>query len=263
MTVRPAWSLDLGAGVRLAGLGGPIHRIDPGPMFGPVPRLLWSRAVGDELDAGDRIAFASQALLIETPHARLLVDPGPAGAGAPGAGRVDLILATSLRRWTVGVLTTEPVPAELAVVPVVAQAAEWAVAQRDNPRVDAAYDVVGLAGVVAAGRARSEDGDAAVVPGVEVLVAGGPSAGHQAVLVRGSDGRTFAWLGDLLMRPWQANPRWITAWDDLPLDSVRVKGELFARAVAEDWIVVCPRDPDAAPGRLVPDRDRYRFAGLA
>ena len=46
----------------------------------------------------------------------------------------------------------------------------------------------------------------------------------------------MAFLGDLFMRPWAANPRWVTAFDDFPLDSVVRKAELFAQAVDEDWI---------------------------
>ena len=46
----------------------------------------------------------------------------------------------------------------------------------------------------------------------------------------GRGGTTLAFFGDLGMRPWSANPRWVTSFDDFPLDSVEVKGELFARA---------------------------------
>ena len=54
----------------------------------------------------------------------------------------------------------------------------------------------------------------------------------------GPGARSLAFFGDLCMRPWSANPRWVTAFDDFPLDSVEVKGELFRRAVEDDWIVV-------------------------
>ena len=90
---------------------------------------------------------------------------------------------------------------------------------------------------------------------------GGHSTGHQAVIVRGGGdgGRTLAFLGDLLMRPWAANPRWVTSFDDFPLASVRRKAELFAQAVDEDWIVVLSHEPQHPVGRLVRDRDRFRY----
>ena len=61
------------------------------------------------------------------------------------------------------------------------------------------------------------------------------------------------------MRPWSANPRWVTAFDDFPLDSVEVKSQLFARAADEGWLVALSHEPVHPVGRLVPDRDRWRY----
>jgi glyoxylase-like metal-dependent hydrolase (beta-lactamase superfamily II) len=99
------------------------------------------------------------------------------------------------------------------------------------------------------------------MPEVTVVPTGGHSSGHQAVIVRGTgDGaRTLAFFGDLLMRPWAANPRWVTAFDDFPLDSVAQKGELFTQAAEEDWIIVLSHEARTPIGRLERDRDRFRF----
>ena len=97
------------------------------------------------------------------------------------------------------------------------------------------------------------------MPGVTVVPTGGHSAGHQAVVVRAPGTAPLAFLGDLAMRPWSANPRWVTAFDDFPLDSVLVKGSLFAQAAAEDWTIVLSHEAVTPIGRLVPDRDRFRF----
>ena len=56
-----------------------------------------------------------------------------------------------------------------------------------------------------------------------------------------------------------ANPRWVTAFDDFPLDSVSQKVELFARAVDEDWLIVLSHESEQPVGRLQRDRDRFRF----
>ncbi len=61
------------------------------------------------------------------------------------------------------------------------------------------------------------------------------------------------------MRPWSANPRWVTGFDDFPLDSVARKAELFRQCVDEDWTIVLSHEPRTPIGRLEPDRDRYRF----
>jgi glyoxylase-like metal-dependent hydrolase (beta-lactamase superfamily II) len=93
---------------------------------------------------------------------------------------------------------------------------------------------------------------------VSVFATGGHSAGHQGVIVRGQE-RTLAFFGDLCMRPWSANPKWVTAFDDFPLDSVAVKAELFARAAAEGWTIVLSHEPVHPVGRITRDRDRFSY----
>ena len=144
---------------------------------------------------------------------------------------------------------------------IVAQQAEWEIALSDNSRIVASYDQLELRLVQRWGRAGMVDGDVEVLPGVSVIRTGGHSKGHQAIVVRGTGAaaRTLAFFGDLGMRPWSANPRWVTAFDDFPLDSVEVKGELFARAAEEGWLVALSHEPITPIGHLNPDRDRYRF----
>ncbi|HEV7604262.1 MAG TPA: MBL fold metallo-hydrolase, partial [Candidatus Limnocylindrales bacterium] len=143
---------------------------------------------------------------------------------------------------------------------IVAQKAEWEVALGDNPRLVASYVQPELRLVETWGKQGWADGEHEVMPGVTVVPTGGHSTGHQAVVVRGGEGgRTLAFFGDLLMRPWAANPRWVTAFDDFPLDSVTRKIELFTQAVEEDWIVVLSHEATRPIGRLVRDRDRFRF----
>ena len=142
---------------------------------------------------------------------------------------------------------------------VVAQRAEWAVALNDNPRNMAGYDQPELQLVRDWGTEGAADGEREVLPGVSVVPTGGHTGGHQGVVVRGPRG-TVAFFGDLAMRPWSANPRWVTAFDDFPLDSVRIKASLFARAADEGWTVILSHEPVRPIGRLVRDRDRFAWA---
>jgi glyoxylase-like metal-dependent hydrolase (beta-lactamase superfamily II) len=144
---------------------------------------------------------------------------------------------------------------------IVAQQAEWEIALSDNSRIVASYDQLELRLVERWGTDGIVDGDVEVLPGVSVIRTGGHSKGHQAIVIRGTGpaARTLAFFGDLGMRPWSANPRWVTSFDDFPLDSVEVKGELFARAVEESWLIALSHEPVTPIGRLRPDRDRYRF----
>ena len=268
------WTADLGGGFRATLLQTGTRRIDAGSLFGPVPKLLWSRFVEGELDAAGSLEFVLQTLLIETPDGHVLIDPGARGADAqPGIAEalvdagstpeaIDVVVLTHLQRDHAGaLLTADGAPAFLRGR-IVAQAAEWAAAARINARIAEAYDQPALATLAGAAAHSAADGDRVVHPGVEVIRTGGYSTGHQAVLVRAPGAAPLAFLGDLLMRPWQANPRWITAFDGFPLDAVRVKAELFGRAADEGWTVVASHEPGAAVGRLIPDRDRFRFEAL-
>ena len=54
------------------------------------------------------------------------------------------------------------------------------------------------------------EGEKELLPGVTAIPTGGHSAGHQAIVVRAPGSRPLAFFGDLCMRPWAANPRWVT-----------------------------------------------------
>src|SRR5665811_2090015 len=144
---------------------------------------------------------------------------------------------------------------------IVAQRAEWEIALDANPRIVASYDQPELHLVRAWGDAGAADGEVELLPGVWAVPTGGHTAGHQAIVVR-SPSRTLAFLGDIAMRPWSANPRWIPAFDDFPLDSVAQKATLFARAAEESWTVVLSHERERPVGRLVADRDRFAWEPL-
>jgi glyoxylase-like metal-dependent hydrolase (beta-lactamase superfamily II) len=274
------WALDLGGGTKVALIQAGTFRSDAGALFGPVPRLLWDRLVSDEIDPENRLLQALNCLLVETPAARMLIETGigerlpdktremrgyegkPIVVAMEAArfepGSVDLVVMSHLLFDHAGGLMRAGGGKAFPRARIVAQQAEWEIALSDNSRIVASYDQLELRLVRRWGKAGMVDGDVELLPGVSVIRTGGHSKGHQAIVVRGTD-QTLAFFGDLGMRPWSANPRWVTAFDDFPLDSVEVKGELFARAAAEGWIIVLSHEPVTPIGRLTPDRDRYRF----
>jgi hypothetical protein len=81
--------------------------------------------------------------------------------------------------------------------------------------------------------------------------------------VRGRD-RTVGFFGDLCMRPWSSNPRWVPSFDDFPLTSVQVKATIFRQALEEGWTIVLSHEPRRPVGRFEVDRgDRFRFESTA
>jgi glyoxylase-like metal-dependent hydrolase (beta-lactamase superfamily II) len=277
------WSRDLGGGVRVALVQAGTFRSDAGALFGPVPRILWDRLVTDEIDHDNRLLQALNCLLIETPDGRVLVETG-IGARIDDKGRamrayegpwivaalndagfdpqsVDVVAMSHLHFDHAGGLLASDGSRAFPRARIVAQRAEWEIALASNPRLVASYVQPELELVRDWGAEGWADGEVELLPGVSVVPTGGHSAGHQAIVVRGhgAHGGTLAFFGDLCMRPWSANPRWVTAFDDFPLDSVAVKGSLFGRAADEGWQIALSHEPKYPIGRLVRDRDRYGY----
>ena len=278
-----AWRTDLGGGTTVALVQAGTFRSDAGTLFGPVPRILWGRLVAEELDHEHRLLQALNCLLIETPAGRVLVETGigervddktramrvyegpailPAleAAGFDPA-TIDLVAMSHLHFDHAGGLLRADGARAFPRASIVAQRAEWEIALGDNPRLVASYVQPELALVRDWGAEGWADGEREVLPGVSVVPTGGHSTGHQAIVVRGTgpDARTLAFFGDLCMRPWAANPRWVTAFDDFPLDSVVRKAELFGQAADERWLIVLSHEREHPVGHLVRDRDRFRY----
>ena len=277
------WAQDLGGGVRVALIQAGTFRSDAGALFGPVPRVLWDRLVSDEIDHDHRILQALNCLLVETPAGRVLVETGIGerlddktrtmrGYEGPwivpaltAAGfepeSVDVVAMSHLHFDHAGGLLAADGSRAFPRATIVAQRAEWEIALGSNPRLVASYVQPELQLVRDWGAEGWADGEREILPGVSVVPTGGHSAGHQAIVVRGTGAgaRTLAFFGDLCMRPWAANPRWVTSFDDFPLDSVAVKASLFARAADENWLVALSHELHRPIGRLVRDRDRFGY----
>jgi glyoxylase-like metal-dependent hydrolase (beta-lactamase superfamily II) len=277
----PDWRRSLGGGFEVALVQAGTFRTDAGAIFGPVPRMLWRSWAEPELDEDHRLLQALNCLLIETPAGRVLVETGigerlddkarqmrryegpwvvPALRSAGfDPGTIDVVAMSHLHFDHAGGLLATDGSRAFHRARIVAQRAEWEVALGSNPRLVASYVQPELELVRDWGAEGWVEGERELVPGVTVVPTGGHSAGHQAIVIRAPGAAPLAFFGDLAMRPWAANPRWVTAFDDFPLDSVVRKAELFAQAADAGWTVVLSHEKDRPIGRLVRDRDRYRY----
>jgi glyoxylase-like metal-dependent hydrolase (beta-lactamase superfamily II) len=277
------WRADLGGGTTIALIQAGVFTSDAGTLLGPVPRSMWEHLVADELNPDHSLTQALNCLLIETPAGRVLVETGigermdehhRAQRGVYGdpilpalhkAGfdpaTVDIVAVSHLHFDHAGGLITAEGGRAFPRARVVAQEDEWKFALGTNPRLQASYPQDDLRLVEPWGRPTSAQGDEEVMPGVSVLRTGGHSGGHQAIVVSGPRG-TVGFFGDLFLRPWNANPRWVPAFDDFPLTSVEVKARLFRQATDENWTVVLSHELRQPIGRFAADRDRFKFEPL-
>jgi glyoxylase-like metal-dependent hydrolase (beta-lactamase superfamily II) len=277
------WSAELGGGTRVALIQAGTFRSDAGALLGVVPRVMWEHLVADELDSSHRLLQALNCLLVETPAGRVLVETGIGGRisdksramrnyeglwilpALQTAGfdpeTVDVVAVSHLHYDHAGGVLRADGSLAFPRARFVAQRAEWQIAMGANPRLVAGYDQPELRLFRDLGLRDAVEGEVEILPGVSVVPTGGHSAGHQGVVVRGTD-RTVAFLGDLCMRPWSANPKWVTAFDDFPLDSVTAKAWLFAQAAAESWTIVLSHEPRHPVGHITRDRDRFSYEAL-
>lgn len=274
------WRRELGGGMRIALVQAGTFTTDAGAAFGPVPRTMWQRLVEAEINPDSTLNQALNCLLVETPSGRVLIETGigermderhRAQRGVTGkpilpalrdAGfepdSVDIVAVSHLHFDHAGGLLTAEGARAFPRARVVAQADEWTFALGGNPRLQASYEQEDLRLVEPWAGSQAVQGDEEVMPGVSVVRTGGHSGGHQAIVVRGSNA-TVGFFGDLCMRPWSANPRWVPSFDDFPLTSVEVKASLFRQAADEGWTVVLSHEPRRPVGRFVADRDRFSF----
>jgi glyoxylase-like metal-dependent hydrolase (beta-lactamase superfamily II) len=274
---RPARRIELG-GVTVDLLQIGTFRSDAGAIFGPVPRTTWEPLVRAEIDAASRLLQSLNLLHVQTGAANLLLETGMLAAGVTQQDEVvhsvsarDALLTAGvdpdalryvvpshLHRDHAGGLVTGSGVAAFPNATIVAPQAELDAVASRSARARAAYDAPLLQHLFAESAPEPFLSERQLLPQVELRLLGGHTPGSQATIIRGSE-RTLLFMGDLFMRPWQANPRWVTAFDDAAWISVDAKAATFAEAAAEEWLIVQSHELEAPVGHLVADRDRFRF----
>ena len=274
---RPPRRIDLGGvSVDLLQIG--TFRSDAGAIFGPVPRTTWEPLVHTEIDAASRLLQSLNILHVQTGSASLLLETGMLAAGSTQedelvhsvsardallAAGIDVdalrfVLPSHLHRDHAGGLVTSSGAAAFPKATIVAPQAEIDAVASRSARARAAYDASLLQALFAESEPEPFISERQLLPQVELRLLGGHTPGSQATIIRGSE-RTLLFMGDLFMRPWQANPRWVTSYDDAAWVSVDAKAAIFAEAATEQWLIVQSHELEAPVGHLVVDRDRFRF----
>ena len=248
-------------------LSGGDFRLDGGTMFGPVPKSLWQKH--SPADADNTILLANDPLLIRTPTLNILVDSGLGNKltqkertifkmaspwsllsqlASLGLSRqdIDLVILThgdfdhAGGVVMVGEQGREEVtfPAAIHLI----QEAEWPDMISPGRRAQESYWPINFRQLIQSGNIQRMQGTHQICPEVRVCHTGGHTLGHQLVEIS-SQGETAVHLGDLFPTHAHANPLWVMAYDNFPLEVIACKERYFAEYRRRDAWFTFYHDP--------------------
>ncbi|GAC1334815.1 MAG: MBL fold metallo-hydrolase [Candidatus Dormibacteria bacterium] len=247
--------------------------MDGGAMFGVVPRTLWIKhKVPDDRN---RVPVASNCLLVQGPEGTSLVEGGIGEKysekqrdifGLEDLGRlrrglkaasvepedVDHVFLTHLHFDHCGAVTTYDGSRLRPTFPRArhfVQRTEYEVLMHPDPRSRPSYIPDNLEAVREAGLLELVDGDCEPVPGFELRLTPGHTAGHQVVLVRSADAAA-AFMGDLIPYASHLKVNWVAATDVTPLQTMATKEKFLAEVREQDYLVVMYHEHATPVGRL-------------
>ncbi len=246
-----------------------LQRLDGGAMFGVVPRVLWEKKL--PADERNRIRLGMNALLIEGPEGRTVVETGAGGkdddrfrdmygierdgglprrleAAGASVAAIDRVVLTHLHfdhaggatRWDDDGRTAVPTfPAATYHI----HRGEYEAALHPNERNAASYPERNFRPLVEAGRVEwMEDGDR--IGPVVVHETPGHTAHHCSIGVDDGDGRELVFLGDLVPTVHHLPYPWIMAYDLYPMKTLETKRRVLPEIFERDWPCAFVHDAD-------------------
>lgn len=254
-------------------------KLDGGAMFGVVPKALWSARC--PADADNRIDLSCNSLLVRYADALVLVetgcgqrfsarereifglDPGAsveAGLQEHGVSPEDVthVVLTHLHFDHAAGALNERDDEVVAVCPNavhVVQQGEWDAAIEGRSIMKSSYRPDDLRLLHDQVEFRFVRGDVELFSGLRLVVTGGHTLHHQAVVIEGSNA-TVVYPGDLLPTTHHLNPFWIMAYDMDPYQTFVEKQKLAHQICIEGWIVAWDHDATTPWNRLRLEGDR-------
>jgi len=251
------------------------YYLDGGAMFGVVPKPMWEKVL--PADEQNRIHMAMNSLVIRTGSDTILVDTG-AGNKLPDKTRkifdiqecllerlgeasiapdeITVVINTHLHFDHAGWNTRRR--ADGVVVPSFPRAkyyfqkGELAHAHVQHERDRVSYLTDNYDPLVANGQAILLEGAAEIVPGVRVELFPGHTDHHQVVIVE-SQGKTAAYVGDLIPSTAHLNPTWVMAYDLAPITSIENRKRYYQSAIPDGWLTVFTHEPQTPWGVIQKD----------
>jgi glyoxylase-like metal-dependent hydrolase (beta-lactamase superfamily II) len=244
---------------------GGCFSLDGGTVFGVVPKAIWGQQM--PADEQNRIRLGTNCLLIQAGEHNILVDCGLGDKFGPkqrsiyrleqATGFMDslkyfirpdeitYLILTHLHFDHAGGISRYNSQGELEPcfpkAQVVVQKREWEAACSPNERNRGSYLPENIQPLAKTGRLQLVEGDYTLLPGIELLLTGGHSAGHQMVKIT-SQGKNAIFMGDIVPTSRHLRLPSITAYDIQPEETLRVKKRLLAQAAEQEWLLIFEHD---------------------
>jgi glyoxylase-like metal-dependent hydrolase (beta-lactamase superfamily II) len=258
--------------------------VDGGAMFGVVPRPVWERDFPP--DARNRVRLASRCLLAVDRAAgravlvgagigdrwdartaeRLALDRSGGGLDA-GLARLGLrredvtdLILTHLHTDHAGGVARCGASGELELAFPRArhhvQRRAWQLAHAPSEKEAGLFRAEDFALLQHSNLLHLVEGDAALLPDVELVASEGHTPGLQLPRFHGG-GAHVTWCGDVIPTHAHLRPAWVAAYDVLPVTTIEEKKVLLAEALEEDGVLVFEHDPEMAACRLREDEEGH------
>lgn len=245
----------------LTWLSGGRFELDGGAMFGVVPKVLWQKKY--PADADNCIPLLASPILVRTTSDIVLIESGIGNKLSEkqrkiyrvreewaviqelaqlGIGRDDVthVVLTHYDWDHAGGVVLQDAAGGLALTfpraKHVIHRREWEDVLSPNIRSVNAYWPVNIEALKENGKLTLTEGTAEIAPGIRVIHTGGHVSGHQIIVLESGGEKAFH-LADLLPTHAHANPLWIMAYDNHPLDTIALKERWLKQARSENaWL---------------------------
>lgn len=248
-------------------LNGGRFELDGGTMFGVVPKVLWAKKY--PVNEENYIPHTAWPILVRAPGSNILIDSGLGNKLTEKQKKIFRVReawniekdlhAFGIRREDIDyvILTHYDFDHSGGVVMInergklaltfpkakhIVQKLEWEDVLNPNRRSINTYWAINYETLKESGNLELIDGEADIVEGVKAIHTGGHNRGHQIVRLE-SGGEVAMQLGDLLPTHAHFNPLWVMAYDNFPLDAIRLKEELENRGIGEGAWFTFYHDP--------------------
>lgn len=248
-------------------------RLDGGAMFGVIPKPMWGKKA--PADDRNRILLGMNILLIKAAGKRILVETGagdkwssklrdiyafeqshrlPEQLAAAGVTpeSVDIVINTHLHfdhcGWNTRIVDGRAVPT-FPNARYFVQRGEFDHAMSPTERDRASYFVENFAPMQDSGQLQFLNGDAEIVPGIEVVVVQGHIMHMQCVKLTGG-GNTVFFMADLVPTAAHLAFPWIMGYDLYPMLTLENKHKWLPRAAREGWTVIFGHEPHTPAAKL-------------